>query len=68
MRDAKFTIIEQINQKNMERKEKIILKRENFWIKELKTLKPYGFNQELDIINQTHHSDKRLKSDLHVHF
>ena len=50
MRDAKFTIIEQINHKNMERKEKIILKPENFWIKELKTLKPYGFNQERNIL------------------
>ena len=50
-RDAKFTIIEQIRDVNQKSKEQInhtILKRENFWITKLKTLTPYGFNQELN--------------------
>ena len=49
-RDAKFTIIEQIqdNNKTHSQKQKIILQRENFWILKLKTLTPYGLNQELN--------------------
>ena len=51
-RDAKFTIIEQIHDKNKTNNEKgeILLRRENFWITALKTLKPKGFNQELNNI------------------
>ena len=51
-RDAKFIIIEQI--RNIEGNEgqlkNTILARENFWIKKLQTLKPKGFNQELNLI------------------
>ena len=50
-RDAKVTIIEQIrntNGKTQTQINKIILQRENFWIIELKTLTPHGFNQELN--------------------
>lgn len=49
-RDAKFTLIEQIKDKRKSREElrTILLKRENFWINKLKTLKPYGLNQELN--------------------
>ena len=51
-RDAQFTIIEQINDKTKSntQKAKVLLQRENFWITELKTLTPYGFNQELNIV------------------
>ena len=49
--DAKFTIIEQLkntlNKSNQEIRD-IILQRENFWIRKLKTLKPNGLNQELN--------------------
>ena len=45
-RDAKFTLIEKI--KNLEGDKEIIRKRakirENFWIKELKTIHPHGLN------------------------
>ena len=51
-RDAKFTLIEKL--KNLEgvkeTKRNSILKRENFWIKELKTLQPYGLNAYLNRI------------------
>ena len=51
-RDAKFTLIEKL--KNLEGDKEIkrnrILKRENFWIKELKTLQPYGLNAYLNRI------------------
>ena len=51
-RDAKFTIIEQLTDLNKTREQKhaTILKRENFWIQKLKTLKPNGLNQELNLI------------------
>ncbi|XP_066925555.1 uncharacterized protein [Clytia hemisphaerica] len=49
-RDAKFTIIEQINETDIERMKRIILQRENFWIKELRTLAPHGLNQELNLL------------------
>ena len=50
--DAKFTIIEEIKgqSKSIEEKDNILLKRENFWITKLKTLKPLGLNQELNNI------------------
>ena len=49
-RDARFTIIEQIKDatKTSEQKHIILLKRENFWMKKLKTLKPQGLNQGLN--------------------
>ena len=49
-RDASFTIIEKVKDfsKTDEEKGLILLKRENFWIKTLKTLKPKGLNQELN--------------------
>ena len=48
--DAKFTIIEEIKgqSKTPEEKDQILLKRENFWINKLRTLKPNGLNQELN--------------------
>ena len=48
-RDARFTIIEKIRnaEENEDAKKETILKRENFWIKRLQTLKPKGLNQEL---------------------
>ena len=47
---AKFILIECINKtdKDKETVQSILKKRENFWIKKLKTLKPNGFNQELN--------------------
>ena len=50
-RDARFTIIEQLKNtkdKPDEQRRQTILQRENFWIKKLKTLTPYGLNQELN--------------------
>ena len=49
-RDAKFTIVETIQDKNLPNKEKrsLLLKRENFWILLLKTLKPDGLNISLN--------------------
>ena len=49
-RDASFIIIEQIrdNSKSKEEKDTVLLRRENFWIKTLKTLKSNGLNQELN--------------------
>ena len=46
LNDAKFKVIEKITNrsKTPEEKNKILLRRENFWITELKTLKPKGFN------------------------
>ena len=52
-RDAKFTIIEKVT-KNCTTSEELRLllkKRENFWIIKLKTLHPYGLNQELNEID-----------------
>ena len=49
-KDAKFTIIEQIKRNETEKRKRIILQRENFWIKELKTLTPHGMNQELNLV------------------
>ena len=49
-RDAKFTIIEEIKDtsKTQGEKRSILLRRENFWIKKLKTLTPLGLNQGLN--------------------
>lgn len=49
-RDAKFIIIETITDKSKtkEEKQQILLRRENFWIKKLKTLIPNGLNHELN--------------------
>lgn len=51
-RDAIFTIIEKIEDqtKTPEEKHNIILRRENFWITKLQTLKPKGMNQELNLV------------------
>ena len=50
---AKFTLIEQLN--NIEPDKEMLRfrlkKREVFWIKKLKTLKPNGFNAELNLPN-----------------
>ena len=52
-KNAKITIIEQIKNQNKDPQliRKILEKREDFWIKELKTLHPYGFNKELNNIS-----------------
>ena len=48
-RDAKFTIIEQVRKTfSKEQTRSLLEQRENFWIKTLKTLKPYGLNQHLN--------------------
>ena len=49
-RDAKFTLIEKLNNLDgdKETKRKRIKTRENFWIKELKTLHPNGLNEYLN--------------------
>ena len=49
-RDAKFTIVEQIQdqRKTKEEKRQLLLKRENIWITNLGTLKPRGFNIKLN--------------------
>ena len=49
-RDAKFTLIEKLNNLDgdKETKRKRIKTRENFWIKELKTLQPNGLNEYLN--------------------
>ena len=49
-RDAKFIIIEKIKDysKSQEEIGHILLRRENFWIMKLKTLKLNGLNQELN--------------------
>ena len=51
-RDAMFTILEKIKDETLppERKRKILMKRENFWITKLKTLQPNGLNHELNEI------------------
>ena len=47
---AKITIIEQLKHQNkiLTQLRSILEEREDFWIKKLKTLHPYGFNQELN--------------------
>ena len=47
---AKITIIEQLKHQNksLTQMRSILEEREDFWIKKLKTLHPYGFNQELN--------------------
>ena len=47
---ARFTLIEQIRKKNLNKQEitKLLKERENFWIMKLNTLTPDGFNQELN--------------------
>lgn len=49
-RDAKFTIVEQIQdqRKTKEEKRQLLLKRENIWITNLGTLNPRGFNIKLN--------------------
>ena len=50
-RDARFTVIEQIKKPfNKEETRKLLEKRENFWIRRLKTLKPHGLNQYMNRI------------------
>ena len=48
--DAKFTLIEKLNVQNVSQELKIkrLKEREDFWIKELKTLIPDGLNHELN--------------------
>ena len=55
-RDAKFTIIEEIKNKNRPTLEmrKILEGREDFWIKTLRTLHPDGFNMELNSDNSSY--------------
>ena len=52
LNNAKFTVIEKITNrsKTLEEKNTILLRGENFWITELKTLKSKEFNQELNNI------------------
>ena len=49
-KDARFTIIEELKRKDKSLKEMrtILEKREDFWIERLKTLRPHGFNMELN--------------------
>ena len=51
-RDAEFTVIEKLEEgkETTESLRKRLKERENFWIKELKTLKPHGLNMELNNI------------------
>ena len=49
---AKFTLIEQLNDTNIDKELlKYRKKREDFWIIKLKTLKPHGFNAEVNFPN-----------------
>ena len=50
---AKFTLIEQLSDTSIDTEPlKYRLKRwEDFWIKNLKSLQPYGFNAELNFSN-----------------
>ena len=47
-KDAQFTLIEQIKAQNktIEQKRSILSQRKHFWIDKLKTIKPYGPNQD----------------------
>ena len=49
-RDARFTIVEKIKDTKLSKEDKrtLLLKRENFWITLLNTLKPKGFNIKLN--------------------
>ena len=50
---AKFTLIEQLNNTELERELLTfrLKKRKDFWIQKLKTLKPIGFNAEINFPN-----------------
>ena len=49
---AKFTLIELLNGTNIDKELlKYRLKRQDFWIKKLKTLQPHWFNVELNLPN-----------------
>ena len=49
-RDAKFTIIEQVTKKNLTRTQmtNFLMKREDFWMQKLQTIKSNGFNTGLN--------------------
>ena len=49
---TKFTLIKQLNDTNVDKKlRRHRLKKEDFWIKKLKTLQQHGFNSELNFFN-----------------
>ena len=52
-RHAKFTQTEQLNNTELDKKLPTfrLKKREDFWIHKVKTLKPHGFNAELNFPN-----------------
>ena len=49
-RDFRMIVIEEISQKNMTKEQTrlTLLRREDFWIKQLNTLEPNGFNDRLN--------------------
>ena len=49
-RDFRMIVIEEISQRNMTKEQTrlTLLRREDFWIKQLNTLEPYGFNDRLN--------------------
>ena len=49
-KDARFTIIEKVKKSNIQKDEvaDLLLRREDFWIKQLQTIQPHGFNQGLN--------------------
>ena len=49
LNDANFTLIERLNNTKLLRFR--LKKREDFWIYKLKTLKPHGFNAQVNFSN-----------------
>ena len=49
-RDFRMIVIEEISQRNMTKEQTrlTLLRREDFWIKQLNTLEPNGFNDRLN--------------------